>query len=193
MRFFQRFVSHSRPSVRTLFVESQNSNVTYEAMSHLMLRYNFHPLQKSQTYVPKCLSATSPSDVLIGADLEEVEDFSAGCWLQDHLHQFGNGISELVTPSARETQDIDNDSIDSQTCSGSDVTTEADDDYPDINDEYRPLLQFQPASISRYTMVQEPPPYGFDEPPPSYEEATQGYADRSSFSSSSSSMDFVLY
>lgn len=158
------------------------------------MRYNTNPLQKSQTYVPKCLSATSASDVLNGA--EGVEDFSSNCWLQDHLHQFSDRLSLLGVPGVTENPDTDNDdSIHSQT--GSDVTTETDesDDYfledPDFYD-YQPILRFPSGSISQYMMVQEPPPYGFDEPPPSYEEAITGHVDRISLGSSESS-DFVLY
>ncbi|XP_060075478.1 uncharacterized protein LOC132555146 [Ylistrum balloti] len=178
MRFFPR---RYRPSVRTVFQENSSSHL------------NFNPFQKCQFYIPKCLSATSPSDILNGADVDEVEDFSAGCWLQDHLHQFGNGITQLVTTTSSSQLSY---STDSWTCSESDIdiTTEAsENEYismaEDLDEnyvEYRPLFQFQSASISRYTMVQEPPPYGFDEPPPSYEEAIRGYTDQTSERTNSS-------
>lgn len=172
IRFFQRHLRPSRPSVRTLFTENHNSS---------MLRLNFNPLQVSQTYVPKCLSATSPSDILTGGDIEEVEDFSSGCWLQDHLHQFGNGITQLVTGT--DGQHFDEDVDDNQTWSGSETSTELDNHeqyvMPEIlgsyNNEWNHISSqnYQPSTISRYIVVEEAPPYGFDDPPPSYDEAIQ--------------------
>lgn len=133
--------------------------------------------QELRGHVPKCLARVSHSEILMG---QRVENFSAECWLQNHLHQFAHTSANEIQNSnietseaAEEVDDIDDDDSpvgsDTERYSNTSLNNfefeSIDGDVPSerMNDEL-------PPDIFNYTMAVELPPY-YDEPPPSYEEA----------------------
>lgn len=148
-------------------------------------------------YVPKCIPAVSPSDILCG---DRVENFSSDCWLQNHLDRFGHDIQQNNNQSIIEDIEADNSDdspIGSQTTTESNSLSsfELDNSLEDETVNRLYIAYRHLTDIAPYTEVVEPPPYGLPDLPPSYEEAIAGDQRRDSVStaSSSSEVDFYLY
>lgn len=116
-------------------------------------------------YVPKCITSVSQSDILFG---DRVENFSSDCWLQNHLDQFGHDIYQQINSSTYENNEIEDDDSPIGSSVGSEVNSISSSEEDVINRLYfghRHLFD-----VGQYQEVVEPPPYGFPDLPPSYEE-----------------------
>jgi len=165
-------------------------------MVWLNSREAMHGVQQTviRSYVPKCLGHTSTSEILQG---DRPEDFASDCWLQGHLHQFGNDLSQPI-PGVMSQDD------EALTDSSTDIS------YSDISDdvsshsENNSVDSFSsddefmcPSHMLHYHMMMmpDPPPYTSiddDEPPPTYEEAIAQSDRRSNNSIRSSELAFMF-
>ena len=144
------------------------------------------------TQRPKVLLDVDCSNLLMGGS-EQYENFSSTCWLEDHLHRFGDpvqltpernvvssyefhGVTELEASSS--SAEIE-DSVEENS---GDSAEELEEDMPSTssgvhgggvsgNGNVINLHRF--PYIDPETSIVAPPPYQ-DEPPPSYEEAIAG-------------------
>ncbi|XP_022339726.2 uncharacterized protein LOC111134710 [Crassostrea virginica] len=214
MRFWRRSRPHRHSRTSNIDDSQETNNVSIPNGNHL--RWNpfyrvsrsgrFHPfhstinpfLHGTQEHVPKCLALVSHSDILMG---RRVENFSAECWLQNHLHQFAHTSANEVhinnietAEEAEESEDVDDDSpvgsdMDRRSYSSLDSCELESDDREEENG--RPG-DGGPPDIFNYTVAIELPPY-HDEPPPSYEEAVAEDERRERLHSSTRSRDAFLW
>ena len=148
-------------------------------------------------YVPKCITSVSQSDILCG---DRVENFSSDCWLQNHLDQFGHNVQPHPAIPEEIEADYDDDSpiVSTPSTEANSISSfEIDNSFEDemVNRLYYAYSNL--TDIASYTNIVEPPPYGIQDLPPSYEEAVaddqQRGSRRSTTSNSSSEVDFMWY
>lgn len=152
---------------------------------------------------PKCLSRLPCSQILLG---ERLEDFSPDCWLENHLHRFGETPTNSFAISGL---DNDDDSITGSSENDHSAEPESDhsggtfSDLDSVIFRERPRLHIEELfmspeerdavidSPSGYRQVVEPPPYSDfpNDPPPTYAEAVGHETDRGSIGGRSSSND----